>query len=248
MIILISGATGTLGTELFNQLLLSKKVSRFILLGRNKNKLLHLQHISISNHIPCNILEIDFNEVRSLHYLLNTLDYIPEYLYLFHGYLKQGTEIKIKDYERHLNINYLSIVSILDYYLKQTDSLKVVVSSSLSSKVPSPTMAAYSASKSALNQFIDAKRIELPKEKLQVLNCILGLVEDTNMTGEIEKFRGVKSYDKSEIIKQILYFSVLSYFRNETVSMGKFVKATQIVNNFSPSIMNVISKWSMPEL
>lgn len=249
MIILISGATGTLGTELFNQLLLllSKQVTRFILLGRDKSKLLNLQRISIANKIPCTILEIDFSNVKFITYLLNTLEYIPDYLYLFHGYLKQATENILEDISKHLDINYLSVISIIEYYLKRTEKINVIITSSLASKVPSPTMSSYAASKSALNSYIDAKRLEIPESKLRVLNCILGLVEDTNMTKEVELFKGVKSYDKVEIIKQIFFLSVPSC-KNATVSIGNFVKASQILNSLSPSMMNVISKWSMPEL
>jgi short-subunit dehydrogenase len=247
MIILISGATGTLGTELFHQLLTSRQVTRFILLGRNKDKLLNLQHISISHKIPCNILVIDFSEVNLITYLLNTLDYLPDYLYLFHGYLNQSTSIGMSDISKHLDINYLSVISILEYYLQRTVTLNVAVTSSLASKVPSPTMSAYAASKSALNSYLDSKRCEIPESKLRLLNCILGLVEDTNMTRDIELFKGVRKYDKIEIIRQILLFSVPSC-KNGNVSIGNFVKVAQLVNSLSPSMMNVISKWSMPEL
>lgn len=252
MIILISGATGTLGTELFTQLInihskKESKITRFILLGRNRNKLLNLQRISISNKIPCTFLEIDFSNVESIFYNLNKLTDIPDYLYLFHGYLKQSEEIDIKESQKHLNINYLSIVEILNYYLQKSDNLKVILTSSLAAKLPSPTMSFYAASKSALNSFIDAKRLEYRNKNLTVLNCILGLIDNTNMTENIQKFKGVQSYDPKQIIKTILEYSIKD-FRNETINIGNFVQLANVLNYLSPSMMNVISKWSMPKL
>jgi short-subunit dehydrogenase len=247
MIVLITGVTGTLGTELFNQLLISKKVSRFILLGRNKNKLLNLQNISISNKIPCEILEIDFNNIALITFLLNKLNYQPDYLYLVHGYLNQSTNTDVDELIKHFNINFFSVVSIITYYLEIKKDVKVITTSSLASKVPSPTMSSYAASKSALNSFLDSKRLEIPEVNFKVLNCILGLIEETNMTQDIEKFKGVKSYDKAEVVKKMLKYSIVE-FKNETLSIGNFVKVTEILSNLSPTMMNVISKWSMPEL
>ena len=118
--------------------------------------------------------------------------------------------INYEEFEWLFKINFLSIHALLEDLVVKMDKGKIVFISSLASIVASPTSAAYSASKRAINSYADSLRRLYPN--LSVINILPGFI-DTDMTRKnnfhmpflMSLDEGVKEIIKA-IEKEIVYY------------------------------------------
>lgn len=91
-----------------------------------------------------------------------------------------------------MKTNFMAYVSLSSQLMSllETSSGRIVVMNSVAGKIGQPFLAAYSASKFALNGFFQAFRYELKMRdsKISVTNCNIGLINTDNAINNLKNF------------------------------------------------------------
>jgi short-subunit dehydrogenase len=169
MKVLITGASRGIGKELVNYYL--NKADKIYAIARKPN----FDNPKIEN-IPLDLADIESVREFSKNFK-DKVDIVILNAGVSIGHSKSW--IRYEEFEWLFKINFLSLHALLEDIVPQMDSGKIVFISSLASIVASPTSAAYSASKRAINSYADSLRRLYPN--LDVINILPGFI-DTDMT------------------------------------------------------------------
>lgn len=243
--ILITGATGTIGTYIVKELDKQKR-RKLILLGRDLNK---LNALKVQLQSRCAVYQIDLENPSSIFLCLNSLKEEVDTIIFSHGILKQSNFLESDDSNIEMQVNYFATQQITRYFCKlwatSNKPRYINIISSLAANVPSPSMSLYSASKAALTAWAKSLALELNND-IHIKQFIVGLVKDTNMTKNIELFRGVPSYNPSYVSKEIA--RLIKDKSNNYYSLGLLINVVDRFSNMSPALLNVVSRLSSPPL
>lgn len=181
----IVGASSGIGEGLAR--LLAEKGANLILSARNESKLLELKSSFPKSEIE--VLPIDVEEISALPektgqalQIFGGLDYV--FLNAGMSVRDLVTECKLEVERKIMDINFWGPVAISKELLKHRspeNSLHLVLTSSLSGKYGVPKLAAYAASKHAIQGYFDSLRAETYGSGLFIHIVIPGFIQ-TNIT------------------------------------------------------------------
>lgn len=203
--ILVTGATSGIGKS--TAIKLSNLGANLILIGRNLDKLKILENELGRAHL---YLEKDLSEEDSI---LNIFKNIPEkYLPLDGIFHSSGNSLiksikisKTNDLYKLMSISTsvalcMGRAAMNKKFFNENSSL--VFMSSVSSICGSEGIAAYAASKGAINSLVKSLALELSKRKIRVNSLISGAVKTpmhTELTKNLTK-EGIKNYENKHLL------------------------------------------------
>lgn len=129
---------------------------------------------------------------------------------IFHGEVE---DLDLDAFERVFEINTLGLVRALSHGVKMMSAGgSIVVTSSPAGSIAAPGMAAYSASKAALDMLVRSWALELGPKRIRVNSVLPGIVEsemDAASTAELEVIRRMTAngtYRKAEEMGPVFQF------------------------------------------
>ncbi len=183
MTVIITGASSGIGEKLV--LRYSSTASKLYLIARREETLLllasKLQRDGLE--VFCRIVDVtDFDALRDV---CETICEKEEYVDIVIANAGVSSEHKAElyefwDFKKIIDTNLLGVAAIFDIFAKKMIKQgggKLVAVSSLASFVAFPTTAAYSASKRALNSFLDSMRLLLAPHNIKVINIQPGFIK-----------------------------------------------------------------------
>lgn len=191
--VVITGAGSGIGKEI--ALLLSNKNFNLVLTDINESAVQNL-----SNELNNNSGSISYKQLNVLH--VNEFEDTLAFTLTHFGKLdiwinnagimptghftSMNPELIAQLFEINLHGAAKGIKTASDYFIKNNIKGQIINIASVTSKVPLPYAAYYSASKSALITLCDALRIELTNTNIEI-NCILPGFVNTKLTKEAKK-------------------------------------------------------------
>ncbi|XP_014277322.1 dehydrogenase/reductase SDR family protein 7-like [Halyomorpha halys] len=261
MVVMITGSSSGLGEQLAHSfykrgcklILAARRVSE---LERVKNDLLDLVVEDVSTYEPV-IVELDLADVKSIprkvNNLLNTYGHI-DYLINNGGISYRGkiTETSIEVDQKVMLINYFGTVTLTKAVLPSMIEQRrghIVAISSVQGRIAIPHRSAYSASKHALQAFMDCLRAEVSKDGINVTVINPGYIK-TNLsvnaiTGSGNKY-GVmdettsSGYEANEAAEKI-YYSIAREDKEFTLA-PLLPRIAIILRSFCPSLYFLLMK------
>ncbi len=248
-VVWITGASSGIGEALCYEF--SKKGAFLILSARNESKLKRVRDKLPLGSDKGRVLVLDLEELDGLNKI------VEKALSLFGriDYFISNAGIAIKDFalntplsidQKLMNVNYFSSISItkalLPHFMER-NSGHIVVTSSLSGKYGVPKIAAYAASKHALQGFYETLRSEVLNYDIDITIIIPGIIKTEitahALTGTGEKFGKVdktfqNAYPPQKAAQRIVS-AVLK--RKESVFVGGSEGITLILNRISPWLL-----------
>lgn len=150
---------------------------------------------------------------------------------------------RFQDIEQELNVNLLGMYNITRFMARRMKARKagvIVNVSSLMGKLPAPSMATYSATKSAILGFTRALRAELASDNVRVVSLLPSLTE-TDMVHNIQKLALVSTSQPEEVARAL----VLGLRRgSREILVGWQSHVAVMVNRLSPYLAEQIVQWS----
>ena len=163
---IILGATGGIGRHLATEL--AKHLDFLVLVGRNPDKLVQLQNELAGSKAQLSILTLDMLDQMALEAFVDNLD--ADLLVNCAGlaYFSQGNHLATEKEQELWQVNYHAPVQLMKLLVQKNRKIQLVQLSSLAALFPHPYLAAYSASKAALQTYVLALHEELKKADSQV--------------------------------------------------------------------------------
>lgn len=163
---IILGATGGIGRHLATEL--AKHLDFLVLVGRNPDKLVQLQKELAGSKAQLSILTLDMLDQMALEAFVDNLD--ADLLVNCAGlaYFSQGNHLATEKEQELWQVNYHAPVQLMKLLVLKNRKIQLVQLSSLAALFPHPYLAAYSASKAALQTYVLALHEELKKADSQV--------------------------------------------------------------------------------
>ena len=163
---IILGATGGIGRHLATEL--AKHLDFLVLVGRNPDKLVQLQKELAGSKAQLSILTLDMLDQMALEAFVDNLD--ADLLVNCAGlaYFSQGNHLATEKEQELWQVNYHAPVQLMKLLVQKNRKIQLVQLSSLAALFPHPYLAAYSASKAALQTYVLALHEELKKADSQV--------------------------------------------------------------------------------
>ena len=163
---IILGATGGIGRHLATEL--AKHLDFLVLVGRNPDKLVQLQKELAGSKAQLSILTLDMLDQMALEAFVDNLD--ADLLVNCAGlaYFSQGNHLATEKEQELWQVNYHAPVQLMKLLVQKNRKIRLVQLSSLAALFPHPYLAAYSASKAALQTYVLALHEELINADSQV--------------------------------------------------------------------------------
>ena len=163
---IILGATGGIGRHLATEM--AKHLDFLVLVGRNPDKLVQLQKELAGSKAQLSILTLDMLDQMALEAFVDNLD--ADLLVNCAGlaYFSQGNHLATEKEQELWQVNYHTPVQLMKLLVQKNQKIRLVQLSSLAALFPHPYLAAYSASKAALQTYVLALHEELKKADSQV--------------------------------------------------------------------------------
>lgn len=156
---IIIGATGGIGRQLAKEL--AQRLEHLILVGRDADKLSQVQKELTGSKAQLSILTLDMLDQVALEAFVENLD--ADLLVNCAGlaYFSLGCDLDSASEQDLWKVNYHAPVQLIKQLVKKNQKIHLVQLSSLTALYPHPYLAAYSASKAALQTYTLALQEEL---------------------------------------------------------------------------------------
>ncbi|UBH14438.1 SDR family NAD(P)-dependent oxidoreductase [Macrococcus armenti] len=200
--ILITGATGGVGYNTAVKLL--EEGHHLFLCGRNISSLAVLAKA----YPECTVIKCDFSGVDSTLKFVEKIKGIDFDVVIFSaGYAHYANikQLSIEEMDAMNYVNYQSVYVITKSLLKQHKLPHIIVLGSLSAYSATPGGAIYSASKAALNQLMNALRLENPNLNVTMINT--GPIDTAfiyKATGKISRLNKLIMIKTDSIVSHIV--------------------------------------------
>jgi short-subunit dehydrogenase len=180
--VVITGATSGIGRELAVRY--SKIADTLYLIARRKEMLLEMAFELQKNGALIKIYQADVTDFENLRAICRTICEESEKIDIVIANAGVSSEHKNElydfwEFKKIIDTNLLGIAAIFDIFAHKMINQrggKLVAISSLASFVAFPTTAAYSASKRAVNSFMDSMRLLLEPKNIKVINIQPGFI------------------------------------------------------------------------
>ena len=182
MTVVITGASSGIGRELAVRY--SKIASKLYLIARREDALDELASQLSKNGVLVHVFAIDVTDFAALRGVCQSICGECEKIDLVIANAGISSAHKAElydfwDFKKIIDTNLLGIAAIFDIFAHKMMAQrggKLVAISSLASFVAFPTTAAYSASKRAVNSFLDSMRLLLEPKNIKVINIQPGFI------------------------------------------------------------------------
>lgn len=163
---IILGATGGIGHHLATEL--AKHLDFLVLVGRNPDKLVQLQKELAGSKAQLSIVTLDMLDQMALEAFVENLD--ADLLVNCAGvaYFSLASHLATEKEHELWQVNYHAPVQLMKLLVQKNRKIRLVQLSSLAALFPHPYLAAYSASKAALQTYVLALHEELKNADSQV--------------------------------------------------------------------------------
>jgi short-subunit dehydrogenase len=181
--VVITGASSGIGRELAARY--SKIATKLYLIARRGDALNELASQLFGNKASIKTLAVDVTDFQALRSVCQGICNECESVDLVIANAGISSEHRAElynfwDFKKIIDTNLLGIAAIFDIFAHKMiaqESGKLVAISSLASFVAFPTTAAYSASKRAVNSFLDSMRLLLAPKNIKVINIQPGFIK-----------------------------------------------------------------------
>ena len=174
---IILGATGGIGRQLAKEL--ARSLDYLVLVGRDADKLSQVQKELTGRKAQLSILTLDMLDQLALEAFVENLD--ADLLVNCAGlaYFSRGSDLDSASEQDLWQVNYHAPVQLIKQLVQKNQKIQLVQLSSLAALFPHPYLAAYSASKDALQTYTLALQEELRQSDspIQLGLYILGPVQ-----------------------------------------------------------------------
>jgi len=179
----ITGASSGIGRELAARY--SKTATKLYLIARRGDALNELASQLFDNKASIKTLAVDITDFQALRSVCQDICDECESVDLVIANAGISSEHKAElynfwDFKKIIDTNLLGIAAIFDIFANKMivqGGGKLVAVSSLASFVAFPTTAVYSASKRAVNSFLDSMRLLLAPKNIKVINIQPGFIK-----------------------------------------------------------------------
>lgn len=202
---IILGATGGIGRHLATEL--AKHLDFLVLVGRNPDKLVQLQNELAGSKAQLSIKVLNLCDKEALENFGKALD--ADLLVNCAGLasFSIGSDLATEKEQELWQVNYHTPVQLMKLLVQKNQKIRLVQLSSLAALFPHPYLAAYSASKAALQNYTLALQEELCQSDspVQLGLYILGPVQTAIFPPKlVEAFGGSRLQMKPEKVAQQL--------------------------------------------
>ena len=202
---IIIGATGGIGRQLAKEL--AQRLEHLILVSRDADKLFQVQKELTRSKAQLSILTLDMLDQVALEAFVESLD--ADLLVNCAGlaYFSLGCDLDSASEQDLWQVNYHVPVQLIKPLVKKNQKIHLVQLSSLAALFPHPYLAAYSASKAALQTYTLALQEELKQSDspIQLGLYILGPVQTAILPPKlVEALGGGRLQMKPEKVAQQL--------------------------------------------
>lgn len=202
---IIIGATGGIGRQLAKEL--AQRLEHLILVSRDADKLSQVQKELTGSKAQLSILTLDMLDQVALEAFVESLD--ADLLVNCSGlaYFSLGCDLDSASEQDLWQVNYHSPVQLIKQVVLKNQKIQLVQLSSLAALFPHPYLAAYSASKAALQTYTLALQEELRQldSQVQLGLYILGPVQTAIFPPKlVEALGGSRLQMKPEKVAQQL--------------------------------------------
>ena len=202
---IILGATGGIGRQLAKEL--ARSLEHLVLVGRDADKLSQVQKELTGSKAQLSILTLDMLDQVALEAFVENLD--ADLLVNCAGlaYFSIGCDLESASEQDLWQVNYHAPVQLIKQVVKKNQKIHLVQLSSLAALFPHPYLAAYSASKAALQTYTLALQEELKQSDspIQLVLYILGPVQTAILPPKlVEALGGGRLQMKPEKVAQQL--------------------------------------------
>ena len=174
---IILGATGGIGRQLVKEL--ARILDHLVLVGRDSDKLSQVQEELTGSKAQLSIVTLDMLDQMALEAFVENLD--ADLLVNCAGvaYFSLGSHLVTEKEHELWQVNYHAPVQLMKLLVQKNQKIRLVQLSSLAALFPHPYLAAYSASKAALQTYTLALQEELSQSdsSVQLDLYILGPVQ-----------------------------------------------------------------------
>ena len=162
----ILGATGGIGRQLVKEL--ARSLDHLVLVGRDSDKLSQVQEELTGSKAQLSIVTLDMLDQMALEAFVENLD--ADLLVNCAGvaYFSLGSHLATEKEHELWQVNYHAPVQLMKLLVQKNQKIRLVQLSSLAALFPHPYLAAYSASKAALQTYVLALHEELKNADSQV--------------------------------------------------------------------------------
>ena len=182
MIVVITGASSGIGRELAARY--APKASKLYLIARREESLRELADELRNNKTIIKTFSADVTDFETLRGICQDICDECDMVDIVIANAGISSEHKAElydfwDFKKIIDTNLLGIAAVFDIFARKmsvTGGGKLVAVSSLASFVAFPTTAAYSASKRAVNSFLDSMRLLLEPKNIKVINIQPGFI------------------------------------------------------------------------
>lgn len=192
-IVVITGATGSLGQKLAFQISLYLGHGTLVLMGREAGstvlKELRDQCLEVNPKMTVLLVSLDLLDDQSIEQAVQHLDELDRIDYFFHnaGMRYKGLVLQITtETDRELiETNVVGHIKLTKLLLKRLirDQSRLLVTGSLGAVMPSPLRSTYVATKHALQGFYGSLRMEYPNLQTSLLH--MGPIETDQMSERV---------------------------------------------------------------
>ena len=180
--LLIIGGNSDIGFELAKKF--AQDDYKIILASRNIEDLKKKKNILNKMNTECEIYYFDLEQNSSYESFLENLCNKPNIIILCAGYLEKEE----KNYDKIININYLSLLNFIEIFISKKDliyNLKSIIGiSSLAGERGKERLNVYSSAKAGFSNYLDGLRQRLFKQNISVVTVKPGFVK-TKMTKDL---------------------------------------------------------------
>ncbi len=182
MTVVITGASSGIGRELAARY--AKSASRLYLIARREDALGELAD-ELNDKTIIKTFSVDVTDFATLRNICQAICDECERVDLVIANAGISSEHKTElydfwDFKKIIDTNLLGVAAIFDIFARKmsvSGGGKLATISSLASFVAFPTTAAYSASKRAVNSFLDSMRLLLEPQNIKVINIQPGFIK-----------------------------------------------------------------------
>ena len=202
---IILGATGGIGRQLAKKL--ARSLDYLVLVGRDADKLSQVQEELTGSKAQLSTVILDMLDQKALEAFVENLD--ADLLVNCAGvaYFSLGSDLATANEQDLWQINYHAPVQLIKKLVQKNQKIRLVQLSSLAALFPHPYLAAYSASKAALQNYTLALQEELCQSDspVQLGLYILGPVQTAIFPPKlVEALGGSRLQMKPEKVAQQL--------------------------------------------
>ena len=174
---IILGATGGIGRQLAKEL--ARRLDHLVLVGRESDKLVQLQNELAGSKAQLSIKVLNLCDKEALENFGKALD--ADLLVNCAGLatFSIGSDLATEKEQELWQVNYHAPVQLMKLLVQKNRKIRLVQLSSLAALFPHPYLAAYSASKAALQTYVLALHEELinADSQVQISLYLLGPVQ-----------------------------------------------------------------------